>query len=1714
MEPTTGEVVPNRFNPSSGRPINPLTNEEFPLNGNGIPYNPETGMLYPGTFNPKSGIPVDEKTKEPYPIIMIPPDTMGCKEDRQNWHARKYTPIVTLPGFPIEPQKDSNFQKDTEDSLNKQEDNNTKQEIGKWPSNLEDQRDPKERDPQTWIGDRQPNPPEDRPLFGNNPDAPPSNENAQEPNPFNKPQTNEPQELTRKPYNPYNPANGFPINPDTGKEFEVNDQMKPFDPINNEEFPGKFDPETHTPLDKDDKPVPMIFNTNTGLPVEELGEDCVELRFDPNTGRPLDPLTQIPIPINPETGETEHDHVKMTKFDPITGLRIVKDDEIPPMVARLASILLNPEELEEDSSLLTVPKPKDGPPPSNDNLGKSDPGKIPPKLNPVESEDLSKIPGSRIDPVTGMPIPPEYNNEKVDETKLEFPDGGDEIAQPLKPIPIDPDTAQRDMILTMGDIWSKNPEAAKALCTPETIEALNQVLDDAKIPGKYSPEQREETEDKVHEILRNVLNQLPEEEERAQAIIKPLNLHNILPIVADKIGDIFDGEESITDDPILRTLALQNAEEELDFLNILWNNSPDKSPFIDEKIPEVMIDKLNSLNNNGPEELDKNSMNATTLAQVAKALNPLLQDPVFLKQAVKSGLVPVLQDSLENLRDAQVEEDKPVIPDNLEPKTEEPMVAFSQDPLTYATETCMLAFNTATKNKVVAQNVPIEPEEGEEESTIDHIRDLLAANPLNPIIAAKASETIKNIVINKPSEELRENRPDIDEVVQDIKKVAQLFPVLPAIGECVEEIDNRIDAAQAEVVEAPVLLAGPASYQPKKGNVVEDPLANATPSDLQDIGFLSDQIDRLNDLAQVAPLTPKELNDLEKTCDSIRALVRTDPEVEERSAWNLEIPKKLAELATNPNVAPLHRIEAIEALEEITQTQDVHQKMITDGTVQDTIMDSIKQQAAQPLVPLDPAEEEEQLDLLKKTGELLHKMTDNPDAAERLAKTPDMMNTLVNIMKLHPIDPEIQEITLGCIDNVTKDEKNLEHFEDTMGPDALEDLFKKECDILPILRRTNRCTGNMARDEPSRVHLRNEGCIPFMAWGCGLYPKDLPLAVNTTWAIRRLCRYDYENAKQILDSGVLHHISGCLNINIPHNEFAEHMCHAVINMTYRNDENKRRVEDYSILEKICRIFDHFSKEEDLCQKNVLASLKCFSNMTVLPEHTQTCADCGLIASFDDYFKRHKEPLRTQIMLGVIGNMGYEYNPTVLKSIVDQGAIDILARAIKHFDDLNDAETCCCAVDVLGTIAHNREICKLISEYRIVPPVVRLLKGCDWNQELVYKTTRGLYRICVDDTIKRETIENKGHEVAAMVVGRFWPVNKILFNVCRLLNTLVAIEDTQTLEETTDTGIIDTVVKNFNHEIDDPICIEIFLALTKLAYLDRASDQIGRKFAATAIKHIDMKMHNQRLVKAGADLLAIVSQLYSNVEHLFFGECLPLVDKIFKNWEFEPSIGIPTMQVIAEFAKHSENMRQECLKRKLDDTCEKIMDNIDEYAEPLYHQEAKTDVMLLRGNLNAKKVDPHLKKYLEGEGDLDIPIEVIQFLTSGRTMRYYGEDGNQRTLTLVFSKDLDQCYCKRPNERKVKQKYVMPTNAIKDIKRGYDTKNKEDPFVKGTGFFGKKPEPELCFSLFGPTTKDGQKNFHFRCEDEEEREKFVEWIDLVKRSKKIKKSNALNKKWDE
>jgi hypothetical protein len=103
----------------------------------------------------------------------------------------------------------------------------------------------------------------------------------------------------------------------------------------------------------------------------------------------------------------------------------------------------------------------------------------------------------------------------------------------------------------------------------------------------------------------------------------------------------------------------------------------------------------------------------------------------------------------------------------------------------------------------------------------------------------------------------------------------------------------------------------------------------------------------------------------------------------------------------------------------------------------------------------------------------------------------------------------------------------------------------------------------MAKDFAARSKLAEEDCINFMNWGLGMYPTDLPLLINTAWAIRRLCRHHGDNARKIFDSKILKHISRGLGKNIDSNEFAEHACNAIINITYKNHPNKVEIGTWS-----------------------------------------------------------------------------------------------------------------------------------------------------------------------------------------------------------------------------------------------------------------------------------------------------------------------------------------------------------------------------------------------------------------------------------------------------------------------------------------------------------------------------------------------------------------------
>lgn len=480
------------------------------------------------------------------------------------------------------------------------------------------------------------------------------------------------------------------------------------------------------------------------------------------------------------------------------------------------------------------------------------------------------------------------------------------------------------------------------------------------------------------------------------------------------------------------------------------------------------------------------------------------------------------------------------------------------------------------------------------------------------------------------------------------------------------------------------------------------------------------------------------------------------------------------------------------------------------------------------------------------------------------------------------------------------------------------------------------------------------------------------------------------------------------------------------------------------------------------------------------------------------------------MLGVVGNLGYEYNPEILKKIIEQGAINLVANAITHFNSLDDVETSLCAIDTLGTIAHNKQICKIISEYKIVPPVVKLLKGQDWNSELVYKTTRCLYRICVDETLRNDAIDKKAHEVGADIIDKYFGEDRVLFNALRLMNTLISISDKETIEEVYDTGLCDKVIKKFYDELTSPIIKEIFLMFTKMATFDTASDEIARRFSGKCVQLISERINETDFIKAGIDLMNELAMLRSNIDPLFYSQTLPMTKNVMKIYEHSPDVNIPNLQIIEEFAKDSEPMRQECLAAKLDEANDVLMGTIDECMEPLYMMEARTVEMLLRGENKLDKKKPKEKMGLDDNETMELPIEVIQFLTAGRTMDLYGEDGLKRTFHFFMTKDLTDLICKRPNERRAKQKWLMPVNGIKDIVKGYDRGTKS-PFETGTGFFSKNPDPNTCFSVMGPTTDEGNQNFHYKADNQEVRDKWVEYLNMVKKYQKITAKASLKKR---
>ena len=124
----------------------------------------------------------------------------------------------------------------------------------------------------------------------------------------------------------------------------------------------------------------------------------------------------------------------------------------------------------------------------------------------------------------------------------------------------------------------------------------------------------------------------------------------------------------------------------------------------------------------------------------------------------------------------------------------------------------------------------------------------------------------------------------------------------------------------------------------------------------------------------------------------------------------------------------------------------------------------------------------------------------------------------------------------------------------------------------------------------------------------------------------------------------------------------------------------------------------------------------------------------------------------------------------------------------------------------------------------------------------------------------------------------------------------------------------------------------------------------------------------------------------------------------------------------------------------------------------------------------------------------IKPEVKNFLTSGKQLKIINEHGEIKEKQLLFTQDLLKVQAKLIKSNfPPKPKYVIETNNIKAIIRGYGT----DVFKKSGGIFRSPPKPELCFSIIGPKTEDGTtKSINAVCKTQNEANKWIYYMESV------------------
>jgi hypothetical protein len=290
----------------------------------------------------------------------------------------------------------------------------------------------------------------------------------------------------------------------------------------------------------------------------------------------------------------------------------------------------------------------------------------------------------------------------------------------------------------------------------------------------------------------------------------------------------------------------------------------------------------------------------------------------------------------------------------------------------------------------------------------------------------------------------------------------------------------------------------------------------------------------------------------------------------------------------------------------------------------------------------------------------------------------------------------------------------------------------------------------------------------------------------------------------------------------------------------------------------------------------------------------------------------------------------------------------------------------------------------------------------------------------------------------------------------------------------------------------PIRGQIFKLLSNVSQDPENAPKIADEVMGQLIDEIKDKGYNED--SNGKEIVQLLDTLLSSSQcvapFVQFGGIEACIDILDKN-DSNATLAMSVFSIFKKVSDASDEYKRLLQEKKLPDLVNRVIKKVGAYDKKIEFEGRQ-----LVFNVNLSKVeleDPNKINVQEIKINEPIPPPVRNFLTSGKQVKAVNEDGEIKPMQLIFSQDLMKVSLKKvKSDLPPKPKYIIDTITIKKILKGHGS----DAFKKSKGLFRDIPNPEICFTIIGPTTVDGLKSFNIVCENEKEVDKWIEYLQIV------------------